>query len=531
MTASSNPNANPTTTTYDAGHIEVLEGLAAVRERPGMYIGSTGERGLHHMVFELLGHAAAEVSAGHADTIGVTLTADGGVRVADNGRGLPVEAELTELRAGGRYGSGLHGIGISVVNALSSRLTTEVRRDGFRWTQEYESGVALTPPVRQEETTEHGTAITFWADADIFTGTEYCAATLSRRFQELAFLHRGLSISLTDERPVRHSYEHGARDFVTHLNSGSEPLHPTVIVLEANANADEDVDMEVDVSVEIALQWNTSRDENVRSFVNATRTQEGGSHEDGLRSALTAVLTTYARHHRLLPEEGLPLTDADIREGLTAVLSAKLANPRFEGATRGRLSNPEVGALVQEAIHTHLPNWLAHHPHEAAAVIGKAGRAAAAARRSGSPLRIAVERAFDPEEMFELYDSVEWEGYTVDVDKLCRGLANSHLVITARDASGALLGLARTISDDESVCYVQDLLVNPRHHRRGIGRALLEHLKERYAHCRFFLLSTDHEATPEGKKNAAFYRSLGFLSYEEKQMAAFGLPRVRPAQP
>ncbi|MFF1495132.1 ATP-binding protein [Streptomyces sp. NPDC058304] len=363
-------------TSYDASCIQVLEGRAAVRKRPGMYVGSTGERGLHRMVYEVVGHALAEALAGHGDTIDVTITADGGVRVVDNGRGIPVEVEepsgkpgieavLTELRA-----CTIHSIGICVVNALSSRLEVEVRRDGFRWTQEYERAVPLAPPARHEETTETGTTITFWPDADIFETTEFSFAILSLRFRELASLNKGLALSLTDERDtthtVRHSYEQGAQDFVSHLNSrNGEPIHPTVIAFVAE-------DEDITISVEIALQWDTSDSESIHSFANSIRTDEGGTHEVGFWTALPEAFNAYARQEQLLPEADDDLTRDAIGRGLTAVISVKLDDPCFEGATRTRLGSTATRTYVQKAVHEHLTAWLNRNPTEAAAIIRNA---------------------------------------------------------------------------------------------------------------------------------------------------------------
>ncbi|WP_327363790.1 ATP-binding protein [Streptomyces sp. NBC_01296] len=361
-------------TSYDASHIQVLEGLAAVRKRPGMFIGSVGERGLHRLVFELVGHAVAEALAGHGDTIDVTITPDGGVRVVDNGRGIPtdpgIEAVLTEFRAGT-----VHDVGICVVNALSSRLEVEVRRDGLRWTQEYGRGVPVAPPARREEAAETGTVITFWPDAGIFETTDFSFATLSYRFRELASLNRGLALSLTDERSttrtVRHSCEQGAQDLVSHLNSRKgEPIHPTVIAFVA---ADEDSA----ISVEIALQWDTSDSGSVHSFANSIRTHEGGTHEAGFWTALPKAFNAYARQEHLLPGADDGLTRDAVGRGLTAVVSVKIDDPCFEGATRTRLDSTPTGTYVQEVVHEHLTAWLNRNPNEAAAIIRNATRTTA----------------------------------------------------------------------------------------------------------------------------------------------------------
>ncbi|MCK1794609.1 DNA topoisomerase (ATP-hydrolyzing) subunit B [Streptomyces sp. XM4193] len=405
---------------YDASAITVLEGLDAVRKRPGMYIGSTGERGLHHLVQEVVDNAVDEAMAGHADTIDVTIMADGGVRVIDNGRGIPVgivpsegkpavEVVLTVLHAGGKFGGGgyavsggLHGVGVSVVNALSKRVAVEVRTDGHRWTQDYELGVPTAPLAKNEATEETGTSVTFWADGDIFETTEYSFETLSRRLQEMAFLNKGLTISLTDEREsakqtsgadttdsadddkartVTYHYEGGISDFVRHLNSRKgEPVHPSIVDIEAE-------DTERMLSVEIAMQWNTQFTEGVYSFANTIHTHEGGTHEEGFRAALTGLVNRYARDKKLLREKDDNLTGEDIREGLTAIISVKLGEPQFEGQTKTKLGNTEAKTFVQKVVHEHLTDWFDRNPVEAADIIRKGIQAATA--------RVAARKARD----------------------------------------------------------------------------------------------------------------------------------------
>ncbi|MFE2426298.1 DNA topoisomerase (ATP-hydrolyzing) subunit B [Streptomyces sp. NPDC059373] len=395
---------------YDASQITVLEGLDAVRKRPGMYIGSTGERGLHHLVQEVVDNSVDEALAGHADTIDVTILADGGVRVIDNGRGIPVdivpsegkpavEVVLTVLHAGGKFGGGgyavsggLHGVGVSVVNALSSRVSVEVRREGYRWSQDYKLGVPTAPLTKNEPTSETGTTVTFWADPDIFETTEYSFETLSRRLQEMAFLNKGLAISLTDERPehvqedgsalsVRYFYEGGIVDFVKYLNSRKgEVIHPTVIDIEAE-------DKERLLSVEVAMQWNTQYSESVYSFANTIHTHEGGTHEEGFRAALTGLVNRYARDKKLLREKDENLAGEDIREGLTAIISVKLGEPQFEGQTKTKLGNTEAKTFVQKVVHEHLTDWLDRNPNEAADIIRKSIQAATA--------RVAARKARD----------------------------------------------------------------------------------------------------------------------------------------
>ncbi|MFF3943302.1 DNA topoisomerase (ATP-hydrolyzing) subunit B [Streptomyces sp. NPDC001902] len=397
---------------YDASAITVLEGLDAVRKRPGMYIGSTGERGLHHLVYEVVDNSVDEALAGHADTINVTILPDGGVRVVDNGRGIPVdivpsegkpavEVVLTVLHAGGKFGGGgyavsggLHGVGVSVVNALSNKVAVEVKREGFRWTQDYKLGVPTAPLQKNEPVAETGTTVTFWADGDIFETTEYSFETLSRRFQEMAFLNKGLTISLTDERPehadvenegqprsVAYHYEGGIVDFVKYLNSRKgEPVHPSVIDIDAE-------DKERLLSVEVAMQWNTQYSEGVYSFANTIHTHEGGTHEEGFRAALTTLVNKYAREKKLLREKDDNLTGEDIREGLTAIISVKLGEPQFEGQTKTKLGNTEAKTFVQKVVHEHLTDWLDRNPNEASDIIRKSIQAATA--------RVAARKARD----------------------------------------------------------------------------------------------------------------------------------------
>ncbi|GAA4697040.1 DNA topoisomerase (ATP-hydrolyzing) subunit B [Streptomyces youssoufiensis] len=395
---------------YDASAITVLEGLDAVRKRPGMYIGSTGERGLHHLVQEVVDNCVDEALAGHADRIDVTILADGGVRVIDNGRGIPVdmhpvekkpavEVVLTVLHAGGKFGGGgyavsggLHGVGVSVVNALSTKLAVDVKRDGFRWTQDYKQGVPTAPLAKNEAVSETGTTVTFWADPDVFETTEYSFETLARRFQEMAFLNKGLTIALTDEREAHvdeegkplsatYHYEGGIVDFVKYLNSRKgELVHPTVIDIEAE-------DKERLLSLEVAMQWNTQYTEGVYSFANTIHTHEGGTHEEGFRAALTYLINKYAREKKLLREKDDNLTGEDIREGLTAIISVKLGEPQFEGQTKTKLGNTEAKTFVQKIINEHLADWLDRNPNEAADIIRKSIQAATA--------RVAARKARD----------------------------------------------------------------------------------------------------------------------------------------
>ncbi|WP_097882023.1 DNA topoisomerase (ATP-hydrolyzing) subunit B [Streptomyces sp. st140] len=434
---SGNPNENiPSTagepgevpeTSYDASAITVLEGLDAVRKRPGMYIGSTGERGLHHLVQEVVDNSVDEAMAGHADTIDVTILPDGGVRVIDNGRGIPVgivpsegkpavEVVLTVLHAGGKFGGGgyavsggLHGVGVSVVNALSTRVSVEVKTDGHRWTQDYKLGVPTAPLAKHEATEETGTTVTFWADGDIFETTEYSFETLSRRFQEMAFLNKGLTLKLTDEREsakatagadsadaaepaeeetarsVTYHYENGIVDFVKYLNSRKgDVIHQSVIDIEAE-------DKDRLLSAEIAMQWNTQYTEGVYSFANAIHTHEGGTHEEGFRAALTSLVNRYARDKKLLREKDDNLTGEDVREGLTAIISVKLGEPQFEGQTKTKLGNTEAKTFVQKVVHEQLTDWFDRNPNEAADIIRK-GIAASTARVAARKARDLTRR-------------------------------------------------------------------------------------------------------------------------------------------
>ncbi|WP_209439456.1 DNA topoisomerase (ATP-hydrolyzing) subunit B [Kitasatospora phosalacinea] len=432
MADSGNPSQTPDPTdqkAYDASAIQVLEGLDAVRKRPGMYIGSTGERGLHHLVYEIVDNSVDEALAGHADTIGVTILADGGVRVVDNGRGIPVgimpgqdkpavEVVLTVLHAGGKFGGGgyavsggLHGVGISVVNALSTRLAVDISTDGARWTQEYKSGAPTAPLARHEETEETGTTVTFWADPDIFETTVYSFETLSRRFQEMAFLNKGLTIVLTDERPehldeegkplsVTYRYDGGIADFVAHLNSRKgEAVHPSVIDFEAE-------DKDKTISVEIAMQWNSSYTEGVYSFANTIHTHGGGTHEEGFRAALTGLMNRYARDKKLLREKDDNLSGEDIREGLTAIISVKLGEPQFEGQTKDKLGNTEAKTFVQKVVNEHLADWLDRNPNEAADIVRKSIQAASA--------RVAARKARDLTRRKGLLESASLPGKLSD---------------------------------------------------------------------------------------------------------------------
>jgi DNA gyrase subunit B len=390
---------------YDARSITVLEGLEAVRKRPGMYIGSTGERGLHHLVTEVVDNAVDEALAGFADHIDVTLLADGGVRVIDNGRGIPVdehpiekrpavEVVLTTLHAGGKFDSqayavsgGLHGVGVSVVNALSARLEVEIRKDGYIWRQSYRLSEPTAPLQRGEKTDQTGTTITFWPDDSIFETTEWSFETLSRRLQEMAFLNRGLSIVMTDERPahingspnvVSYRYDGGLSDFVRYINASKEPVHTSVI---------EFGDEQAGMALEVAMQWTNAYAESVHTFANTINTAEGGTHEEGFRAALTNVVNRWAREQNQLRDKDENLLGEDVREGLTAIIHIKLSEPQFEGQTKQKLGNTEAKTFVQRVCYERLRDWFERNPGEAKAIVIKATQAARA--------RIAARQARD----------------------------------------------------------------------------------------------------------------------------------------
>ncbi|MBP0449264.1 DNA gyrase subunit B [Kitasatospora sp. RG8] len=363
---------------YDAAHIQVLEGREAVRRRPGMWIGSTGERGLRNLVFEVADRAVNEVVAGRASRVDITLTSDGGVRVADDGPGVPVgeadgdglEALLTRMPASTGLG-GLGGVGPFVVNALSSRLTAEVRREGVRRVQEYARGVAVTPLTEAGPATDSGTTLVFWPDPEIFGTAEYSFDDLAEEFRELAFLNRGLDVSLTDRRrsagprSVRFRFPGGARDFVAFLDEQeAAPVHPDVIGFEQE-------DPRMAGTMEVALRWRGPGEARLRSYANGWRTPAGGSHVEGLRDGVAAAVNAYARERRPLTAADPDLGADRLCEGLTAVVLVRLERPEFEGATRDRLGNVAARACVGQAVREHLRTWLEEHPDRAAAVVGR----------------------------------------------------------------------------------------------------------------------------------------------------------------
>jgi len=423
---------------YGADAIQVLEGLEAVRKRPGMYIGSTGERGLHHLVYEIVDNAVDEALAGYCDTIEVTILEDGGLRVVDNGRGIPVdphssdptkstvEVVLTVLHAGGKFGGGgyavsggLHGVGSSVVNALSTKFQVEIMRQGHVWRQTFSNGGKPEAPLAQgEETDATGTIVTFWPDAGIFETVEFDYDTLRTRFQQTAFLNKGLRIVLSDLRPAsayvvdledgtsetrqRHDdflYERGLVDYVEYLNRvrKAEVVNEEIIEIESE-------DTVRHISLELAMQWTTGYTENVYTFANTINTHEGGTHEEGFRAALTALVNKYARAQNLLKEKDDNLTGDDIREGLTAVISVKLSEPQFEGQTKTKLGNTEAKAFVQKVVGDQLNDWFDRNPAQAKNIIRKAidaatARMAARKARETARRKSVFESASMPEKL------------------------------------------------------------------------------------------------------------------------------------
>jgi DNA gyrase subunit B len=414
---------------YTSNSMTVLKGLEAVRKRPGMYIGSTSERGLHHLVWEVVDNSVDEALAGYCDRIEVVLLADGGVRVIDNGRGIPVdvnkelgmtgiEVALTTLHGGAKFDSdsyavsgGLHGVGVSVVNALSSRLDVVVDRDGYSWSQDYVDQKALAPLVKGAKTSKRGTTITFWADATIFETTTYSFETISRRLQEMAFLNKGLTIILRDERvaqivdeddqaaatratpkaavkEVTYQYPGGIADFVKYLNASKGAIHKSVISFEAE-------DKEQRLSVEVAMQWNDGYSESVYTFANTINTHEGGTHEEGFRAALTTVVNKWAEEKKILKPNEEKLTGDDIREGLAAIVSIKLGDPQFEGQTKTKLGNSSAKSFVQRVCNEWLADWFERNPSEGRVIVTKASAAARARKAAQQARKLARKNALD----------------------------------------------------------------------------------------------------------------------------------------
>ena len=395
---------------YDAAEIQVLEGLEAVRKRPGMYIGSTGERGLHHLVYEVVDNCVDEALAGFGDSIEVTLLPDGGCRVVDNARGIPVKEHPTEhissltvvltmLHAGGKFGNGgykvsggLHGVGSSVVNALSASMVADVYRDGYHWRQSYVLGTPDGDVQQLEQTDRTGTTITFYPSPQIFETTNFSYETLATRFREYAFLNKGLSITIIDERPghvdengaqVRDTfmYENGLVDYVRFLTAGREPLTPIIDVEAHNAEAG--------MGVEIAMQWNLTYQSSLHTFANTINTQEGGTHEEGFRTALTNTINRWGENWGMIKKREDRVSNDDIREGLTAVVSIKIAEPQFEGQTKTKLGNTEARGFVQKVLNDRLGDWMERNPGDGKRIVAKA-LAAASARMAARKAREAA---------------------------------------------------------------------------------------------------------------------------------------------
>ncbi len=427
---------------YDASNIQVLEGLEAVRKRPGMYIGSTGPRGLHHLVYEIVDNAVDEALAGHCKNIDIVITKEGWVKVADDGRGIPVdmypvekkpavEVVLTVLHAGGKFGGGgyavsggLHGVGASVVNALSTQLNVIVARDGFLWTQSYLAGVPIAALAKGKAADFTGTVIEFLPSPEIFETVEFDYETLRSRFQQMAFLNKGLSISLHDERNERSDkfmYENGLKDYVQYLNSAKKVdlVHDEIIAFESE-NA------EKSMSLEVAMQWTNGYNESVHTYANTINTQEGGTHEEGFRTALTSLLNKYAREKSLLKEKDENLTGDDVREGLTAVISVKLTEPQFEGQTKTKLGNTEVKAFVQKIANDKLADWFDRNPPMAKEICRKAIQAATA--------RLAARKAREATRRKGLLESTGMPGKLRDCSS--RDPRLSEIYIVEGDSAG-----------------------------------------------------------------------------------------------
>ncbi|MDQ3943494.1 MAG: DNA topoisomerase (ATP-hydrolyzing) subunit B [Actinomycetota bacterium] len=438
-----NPVSKNTKSNYDASSIQVLEGLEAVKRRPAMYIGSTGPRGLHHLVWEIVDNSIDEALAGHCTEISVTIHPDNSISVADNGRGMPVgrmdkygksaaEVIMTTLHAGGKFdgrgykvSGGLHGVGASVVNALSEWLTLEIKRDRHVFTQRYErgfpkEGVEKSRKLKKGE--ETGTIIHFLPDPEVFTETrEFSFDTLSRRFRESAFLNKGLKISLIDEREkdhrsVTYRYEGGIRDFVEHINEAKDPVHKSIFYFEREETVGD---------VEVAMQWNSSFQDSVFTFANNINTHEGGAHLSGFRAALTRTINDYARQKGLLKEKEENLTGEDIREGLAAVVSVKLREPQFEGQTKTKLGNTEIKGLVESNTNRYLTEFLEERPGEAKAIINKVLQAARA-RQAARKVRDTIRKGY--------LESTTLPGKLADCSS--KDPARSELYIVEGDSAG-----------------------------------------------------------------------------------------------
>jgi DNA gyrase subunit B len=430
---------------YGANDIQVLEGLEAVRKRPGMYIGSTGPRGLHHLVYEIVDNSVDEALAGYCDCITIEIQADGAVKVSDNGRGIPVddhpiekrssvEVVLTTLHAGGKFGGsgyavsgGLHGVGSSVVNALSERLIVEVHRQGGVWTQSYKDGVPDAALIRVDDASDTGTTITFWPSTTIFETVDFDYETLRTRFQQMAFLNKGLEINLHDQRPSAadrkdtYNYELGLVDYVEYLNhtKKTEVVHPNIISFEAE-------DTERRISLEVAMQWTNAYSESVHTYANTINTHEGGTHEEGFRAALTTLVNRFARASGLLKEKDENLTGDDVREGLTAVVSIKLGEPQFEGQTKTKLGNTEAKSFVQKVTGDHLGDWFERNPSQGKDVVRKCLQA--------SHARIAARKAREQTRRKGLLESGGMPGKLKDCQS--KDAAKSEIFLVEGDSAG-----------------------------------------------------------------------------------------------
>jgi DNA gyrase subunit B len=479
---------------YAAKDITVLEGLEAVRKRPGMYIGSTGPRGLHHLVYELVDNSVDEAMAGECSEITIALLADGGCRVTDDGRGIPVdehptlrksalEVVLTTLHAGGKFDNksyavsgGLHGVGVSVVNALSKRLEAEVRRDGKVYRQAYRRGVPTGPvtiagaaPLGPDGQPETGTTITFWADDEIFESLDYSWEILTTRFRETAFLTAGLRVRMIDERErdlpengpraVEFHYEGGLRDFVTHLNSAKDPLHDGIVhfsATEENGDGPHEV--------EIALQWNSTYHESIHTFANTINTHEGGTHEEGFKKALTAIINRVARETGLLKNgsgrgrssDNVSLTGEDVREGLTAIVSVKLSDPQFEGQTKTKLGNTNIRSFVERTCNEHLKNWFEEHPAETRLIVNKA--------LQGARARLAARAARELTRRKGLLDSSQLPGKLADCAS--RNPEESEIFIVEGDSAGGSSKQARN-REFQAVLPIRGKILNVEKARLG----------------------------------------------------------------
>jgi len=449
---------------YGAKDIKVLEGLEAVQRRPSMYIGSTGPKGLHHLIWEVVDNSVDEAMAGFASRIEVTLLEDGGCRVIDNGRGIPVSNHtktnqsalttvLTTLHAGGKFeegaytvSGGLHGVGVSVVNALSSRLDARVIRDGFDWTQSFERGKPTGAVRKGKAAKRTGTTISFWPDPEIFTDTtEFTYATVSQRLREMAFLNAGLEIRLSDEREEEGTseifvYKGGVVDFVRHLNTSKEPIHSHVVSLQ---------DTSKDAEIEVAMQWTSSYSENVLSFANNIHTHEGGTHEEGFRTALTKALNDFGRSKSILKEKDLNLSGEDVREGLTVVISVKVRNPQFEGQTKTKLGNTEIRSYVQKTLNRVLPEWLERYSSEARRIVEKSQQAQKA--------RDAARKARDLTRRKSLLESSALPGKLADCSS--RDPERSELFIVEGDSAAGPAKRGRN-SEFQAILPIRGKILN-----------------------------------------------------------------------